>query len=180
MQAEEDEAATVAYDAVLFSPDLFETELFPWLDRASKVALRCVNRAMRSQVDASIEVVASPASGFSPDALIAALVRWSEMRDMTLFAVWGADDLVPLATASLAGLTSLTVREAPQPDADTPVPVPALHMLALSSSLAATLQTIDVSDCEDLSSIEFVRSCVQLRHATSSASWTFVAVTLSC
>ncbi|KAG1662177.1 hypothetical protein FOA52_006397 [Chlamydomonas sp. UWO 241] len=93
MQADEGEAAAVAYHAVLFSPDLWALELFPWLDRASKVALRCVNKAMRSQVDASIEVVASPVSGFTPDALSAALVRWSGMHDLTLFAVSGAEYL---------------------------------------------------------------------------------------
>ncbi|KAG1652765.1 hypothetical protein FOA52_005959 [Chlamydomonas sp. UWO 241] len=131
MQADEDEA--VAYHAVLFSPDMWALKLFPWLDRASKVALRV------------------------------ALVRWSGMHDLTLLAVTGADDLVPLATASLAALTSLAVREALEPVAGAPVPVPALYMLALSSSVPATLQTIDVSDCGGLSSIDFVRSCGQLR-----------------
>jgi hypothetical protein len=110
-------AATASgYHAVLLSPDLFG-ELFPWLDRTSKAALRCVSRAMRSQVDGSIKVVASPASGFSPDSLTAALVRWPAVRDLTLLAVTGAASwhaqasLQPLATASLAGLTSLTVRQ---------------------------------------------------------------------
>ncbi|KAG1662169.1 hypothetical protein FOA52_006388 [Chlamydomonas sp. UWO 241] len=152
---QERERATAAYHAVLFSPDL-SPELFPSLDRASKVALRCVNKAMRSQVDASIKVVASPVSGTSPDALIAALVRWPGMHDLTLFAVRSADDLAPLATASLAGLTSLTMR---QPTDEAFV----IETLALSGSAAATVQVIDVSGCYSLSSIDFVRSCMQLR-----------------
>ncbi|KAG1655907.1 hypothetical protein FOA52_009849 [Chlamydomonas sp. UWO 241] len=69
----EAEVSAICHD-VLFSPDLWPV-LFPSLDRASKVALRCANRAMRAQVDPSIKVVASPVSGFSPDALSAALVR---------------------------------------------------------------------------------------------------------
>ena len=107
---EADQAATAAYHAVLLSPDLFG-ELFPSLDTASKVALRGVNRAMRSQVDASIEIVASPASGLSPDSLTHALSTWPAVRDLTLLAVRYTSDLVPLATTSVAGLTSLTVRQ---------------------------------------------------------------------
>ncbi|KAG1662173.1 hypothetical protein FOA52_006393 [Chlamydomonas sp. UWO 241] len=160
MQAD-DEAATVAYHDVLFSPDL-APKLLSSLDRATKVALRCVNKAMRSQVDASIKVVASPASGFSPDALSAALVRWSGMRDLTLFAVNGTDDLAPLATASLAGLTSLTVRQRPAPQDPGADVTPALDMPEFSSSVVATLRVIDVSDCHALRSIDFVRSCEQL------------------
>ncbi|KAG1662175.1 hypothetical protein FOA52_006395 [Chlamydomonas sp. UWO 241] len=150
------------YHAVLFSPYL-APKLLSSLDRARKVALRCVNKAMRSQVDASIKVVASPASGCSPDVLIAALVRWSGMRDLTLLAVRGADDLAPLATASLPGLTSLTVRERPAPQDPGADVTPALDMPAFSSSVAATLQVIDVGDCTQLSSINFIRRCVQLR-----------------
>ncbi|KAG1673876.1 hypothetical protein FOA52_012901 [Chlamydomonas sp. UWO 241] len=144
--------STAAYHAVLFSPDL-APKLLSSLDRASKVALRCVNKAMRSQVDASIVVVASPASGFSPVALSAALVRWGGMHDLTLLAASGTD-LAPLATATLAGLTNVTVRQANAGAA--------LRSLTFSSSVAATLQTIDVSGCE-LRSIDFVRSCVELR-----------------
>ncbi|KAG1655490.1 hypothetical protein FOA52_008961 [Chlamydomonas sp. UWO 241] len=117
---------------------------------------------MRSQVDASIQVVASPVSGFSPDALSAALVRWSGMRDLTLFAVSGTDDLAPLATASLTGLTSLTVSQRPtlqDPGADV---TPALDMPAFSGSVATTLRVIDVSDGHALRSIDFVCSCEQL------------------
>ncbi|KAG1653894.1 hypothetical protein FOA52_013777 [Chlamydomonas sp. UWO 241] len=151
---DDDEAATAAYHGVLFSQDLWTLQLFPLLHRASKVVLRCVNKNMCSQVDASIEVVASPVSGSSPDALSAALVRWSGMHDLTLLAVKDAD-LVPLATASLAGLTSLTVRQA-DPDGDLDVPM-------FSSRVAATLQVIDISDCRGLCSIDFVRGCAQLR-----------------
>jgi hypothetical protein len=102
-------AGSALYHAVLFSPDL-SLELWPSLDRTSKVALRCVSRAMRSQVDASIEVVASPSSGFTAAELTAVLLRWPSVRDLTLLAVSGAE-LAPLATASVAGLTSLTVRQ---------------------------------------------------------------------
>jgi hypothetical protein len=134
-------AATAAYHAVLMSPDLFG-ELFPWLDRASKAALRSVSVAMRSQVDGSIKVVASPASGCSADSLSAALVCWPAVRDLTLLAVSDASELQPLATSSLAGLTSLTVRQvggaangrmallAWRPAAHahaTPMPIPHMH-----------------------------------------------------
>ncbi|KAG1655906.1 hypothetical protein FOA52_009848 [Chlamydomonas sp. UWO 241] len=162
MQAIQDvQLDTAACHAVIFSPDL-SPQLLLSLDRASKVALRCVNRAMRSQVDASIKVVASPVSGFSADVLSAALVRWSGMHDLTLLAVSDDADLEPLATASLAGLTSLTVRQqAPQPYAGADLAF--LDMPTLGSSVAATLRVIDISDCWHLTSIGFVRSCVQLR-----------------
>jgi hypothetical protein len=106
----EAEAATASAHAVLFSLDLWVV-LWASLDRGSKVALRGVSGAMRRQVDASIEVVASPASGFSADALTAALLRWPAVHHLTLLAVKIASDLAPLATASLSGLTSLTVRQ---------------------------------------------------------------------
>jgi hypothetical protein len=96
--------------AVLFSLDLW-LELWRWLDRDSKAALRGVSIAMRGQVDGSIEVVASPACGFSPDALSTALLLWPRVTHLTLLAVSDADDLTPLATTALARLTSLTVRE---------------------------------------------------------------------
>ncbi|KAG1659809.1 hypothetical protein FOA52_002145 [Chlamydomonas sp. UWO 241] len=131
----------------------------PSLDRASKVAMRCVSRTMRSLVDASIEALSSPASGFSPDALTAALVRWSGVHDLTLLKVSSTADLVPLATASLSGLTNLTVRQVPPPDED--ADLAALDMM-FSSTVAATLRMIDVGDC-NLHSIDFVRSCVKLR-----------------
>jgi hypothetical protein len=109
-EAEAEAAATASAHAVLFSLDLWVV-LWPSLDHDSKVALRGVSSAMRRQVDAFIEVVASPASGFSPDALTAALLRWPAVHHLTLLAVGGASDLAPLATASLSGLTSLTVRQ---------------------------------------------------------------------
>jgi hypothetical protein len=65
-------AATASAHAVLFSLDLWAV-LWPSLDHDSKVAMRGVSSAMRRQVDASIEVVASPASDFFPDALTAAV-----------------------------------------------------------------------------------------------------------
>jgi hypothetical protein len=66
---------------------------------------------MRSQVDGAVEVhvVTSPSSGAYD--LAAALLRWPAMRELTLLNVSVATDLAPLSTASLAGLTSLTVRE---------------------------------------------------------------------
>jgi hypothetical protein len=78
---------------------------------AAKAALRGVSSAMRRQVDGSIEVVASPASGFSPDALSSVLLRWPRATDLTLLNVGGSADLAPLATTALARLTSLTVRQ---------------------------------------------------------------------
>jgi hypothetical protein len=115
--AADDAAATASYHAVLLSPiDLFP-EVFQFLDRGSKVALRGVSRALRSQVDGTIEVLTSPV-GFS-DSLDAALERWHRVRDLTLvlaglksLAVDSASDLAPLATTtSLAGLKSLSVRQ---------------------------------------------------------------------
>jgi hypothetical protein len=117
MQADHDQlaaelaAVTAAYHAVLLSPiDLFP-EVFKFLDRGSKVALRGVCRAMCTQVDGSISVVASPAAGFSsPDALSAALVRCPHVHGLTLMlAVDSASGHAPLATVELAGLESLAV-----------------------------------------------------------------------
>ncbi|KAG1676481.1 hypothetical protein FOA52_002301 [Chlamydomonas sp. UWO 241] len=130
-------AATEKAHAVLFSPDLWLQQLWRWLDRDSKAALRGASVAMRRQVDGSIEVVASPACDPA--------------------------DLAPLATAALARLASLTVREAPRDDdADEARPWDML-VTALSSSVAATLQVIDLSGCINLHSIELVRSCAKLR-----------------
>ncbi|KAG1656433.1 hypothetical protein FOA52_006975 [Chlamydomonas sp. UWO 241] len=154
MEIQDAQVDTAACHAVFFSPDL-SPQLLSSLDRASKVALRCVSKAMRIQVDASIKVVASPVSGFSADALSAALVRWSGMHDLTLLGVSGTADLVPLATASLAGLRRLTMREADLAEA--------LDVSAFSSSMATTLQLIDVSGCYTLMDIDFARSCVKLR-----------------
>ncbi|KAG1659812.1 hypothetical protein FOA52_002149 [Chlamydomonas sp. UWO 241] len=152
-------AHDIAVDAVLFSADLF-TALWPWLDRASKQALRCVNGAMRGQVDASIVVVTSPSSEFSAPQLIHALSKWPGVRDLTLLAVNDDEDLVPLGTSSLAGLTSLTLRQAPPPHVG--AEVAALDM-TLSNTVEATLHVIDISGCHTLSSLDFVGSCEQLR-----------------
>jgi hypothetical protein len=106
-QLDADEAAS----AVLLSPDLFP-ELFQFLDRGSKAALRCASRAMCSLVDGSIETVASPLeTGFSDISLIATLARCPRVHDLTLLYVGSTSDLASLATTSLAGLKSLTVRQ---------------------------------------------------------------------
>ncbi|KAG1653648.1 hypothetical protein FOA52_002018 [Chlamydomonas sp. UWO 241] len=140
---------------VLFSLDLWTQQLWPRLDGASKVAMRGVCSAMRSQVDGSrVEAVTSPASGFSGDDLSRALVRWPRTRHLTLLNVGGSFDLAPLATSSLAGLMSLTVRQAPHA---------ATWDMEFSAGMAATVQGIDISGCTTLSSINCVSSCVQLR-----------------
>jgi hypothetical protein len=95
---------------VLFSLDLWTQQLWPRLDSASKVAMRRVCIAMRAQVDERVEVVASPL-GFSAGDLKRALLRWPSTRDLTLLNVSSAYVLLPLSTASLARLTSLTVRQ---------------------------------------------------------------------
>jgi hypothetical protein len=97
--------------AVLLSEDLFCQQLWRWLDADAKAALRVVSKGMRSLVDGAVQVVASPRSGASANDLRFALLRWPAVRDLTMFNVRGAADLSPLSTASLAGLTSLTVRE---------------------------------------------------------------------
>jgi hypothetical protein len=109
---EELAAATASYHAVLLSPDL-GLGVFPCLDRGSKVALRGVCGALRSQVNGAIEVVASPVAGFSQHALTASLLRWPALKHLTLVMVVGssASDLAPLATTTLAGLKSLAVRQ---------------------------------------------------------------------
>ncbi|KAG1663329.1 hypothetical protein FOA52_004090 [Chlamydomonas sp. UWO 241] len=132
---EEAAAATASYHAVLLSPDLWLV-VFPCLDRGSKVALRGVCAALRRQVDGAIQLLASPAAGFSPDDLAAALMRWPTVKDLTLVLVVGssASDLAPLATTTLAGLKSLAVRQAYALDKfGTQEHLPALDM-ALSSS----------------------------------------------
>jgi hypothetical protein len=106
----EQPAATASAHAVLFSHDLWPL-MWQELDRSSKQALRCVCRPMRSQVDGSITRVASRSSGVSAAKLTRALVRWPGMVDLTLLNVSSASVLQPLATASLARLTSLAVRE---------------------------------------------------------------------
>ncbi|KAG1677325.1 hypothetical protein FOA52_010704 [Chlamydomonas sp. UWO 241] len=104
------EAAVAASLGIVLFTDLWLV-LWPSLDRASKQALRCVSRAMRWQVDGSIKLVATPSSGFSAGQLVCALSRWPGVRDLSLLGGSGASDLAPLATTSLAGLTSLTVRQ---------------------------------------------------------------------
>ncbi|KAG1653916.1 hypothetical protein FOA52_004554 [Chlamydomonas sp. UWO 241] len=154
--------ATASAHAVLFSLYIW-LELWPWLDRDSKAALRGVSIAMRRLVDGSIQVVAGPASGFSPDALTSVLLRWPRTTHLTLLNVGSAEDLAPLATmTALARLKSLTVRQAPRASAGVAHP---WDMLAttLSSVLGATLRVIDLSGCIDLRSIDVVRSCAQLR-----------------
>jgi hypothetical protein len=73
--------------------------------------MRLVSKGMRSQVDAAVQVVASPSSGASTKDLASALLRWPAVRELTLLNVGDATTLAPLSTASLAGLTSLTVRQ---------------------------------------------------------------------
>ncbi|KAG1663330.1 hypothetical protein FOA52_004091 [Chlamydomonas sp. UWO 241] len=162
--ADEAAAATAFYHAVLLSPDPWLV-VFPCLDRGSKVALRGVCAALRRQVDGAMQVLASPAAGFYPDDLAAALVRWPAVKDLTLVLVVGssASDLAPLATTTLAGLKSLAVRQAYALDKfGAHEHLPALEM-ALSSSVGASLQVLDISGCRGLSSIDIVRSCMQLR-----------------
>ncbi|KAG1652432.1 hypothetical protein FOA52_013178 [Chlamydomonas sp. UWO 241] len=154
-------AATASAEEVLFSLDLW-LELWRWLDRDNKAALRGVSFAMRGQVDGSNKVVASPACGFSPDVLSTALLLWPRVTHLTLLAVSDPADLAPLATAAPARLTSLTVREAPRAVAGEARP---WDMLAttLSGGVAATLRVINISGCIELRSINVVRNCVQLR-----------------
>ncbi|KAG1668762.1 hypothetical protein FOA52_006015 [Chlamydomonas sp. UWO 241] len=70
---------------------------------------------MRSLVVVAVQVVASPGSGASANDLQSALLRWPHVVDLTLLNVGSASDLAPLSTATLAGLTSLTVRQARPP-----------------------------------------------------------------
>ncbi|KAG1676475.1 hypothetical protein FOA52_002295 [Chlamydomonas sp. UWO 241] len=154
-------ASTEKAHAVLFSPNLW-LELWRWLDRDRKTALRGVSIALRGLVDESIEVVFSPACGFSPDALTTALLLWPRVAHLTLLAVSDAADLAPLATTALTRLTSLTVRKAPRAAAGVARPwdMPAT---TLSSGVAATLRVIDLSGCIDPCSIDILRNCAQLR-----------------
>ncbi|KAG1679526.1 hypothetical protein FOA52_011127 [Chlamydomonas sp. UWO 241] len=117
--------------------------------------MRVVCKGTRSLVDGAVQVVASPSSGASADDLASALLRWPAVRDLTLLNVTGAADLAPLSTASLAGLTSLTVRE------EVPY-LRAWNMATPSPSVAATLRVVDIGCCSQLRSINFVRNCVQL------------------
>ncbi|KAG1679540.1 hypothetical protein FOA52_011142 [Chlamydomonas sp. UWO 241] len=149
------EAAAQSAHAVLLSEDLMQNQLWRWLDADSKAAMRLVSKLMRSLVDGAVKVVSSPSTGATANDLSSALLRWPGVRDLTLLDV-RATDLSPLSTTSLASLTSQTVRQV----------VPhqgAWYMPAPSSSVAATLRVIDISCCVHLRSVDFLRSCVQLR-----------------
>ncbi|KAG1673678.1 hypothetical protein FOA52_010546 [Chlamydomonas sp. UWO 241] len=148
--------AQAAQDAVLVSEDLWREQLWQWL-----AALRFVSRGMCSKVDGAVQVVASPRTGASANDLASALLRWPSVRDLNLLNVSDASALSPLSTASLSKLTSFTVRQAPAAAADGAARPP-WYMPAFSSSVSATLQVVDISGCA-LGSIDFVRSCVQLR-----------------
>jgi hypothetical protein len=103
-------AASVVLE-VLSSPDLWCQKLWPRLDRDSKRALRLAfDGAIRLAVDGAVVAVASPAEGFSKEGLSRALALFPGVRDLTLLRS-EPSSLAPLTTASLAGLTSLTVRE---------------------------------------------------------------------
>ncbi|KAG1679527.1 hypothetical protein FOA52_011128 [Chlamydomonas sp. UWO 241] len=142
--------------ADLLSEDLLHQQLWRWLDADAKAAMRVVCKGMCSLVDGAVQVVSSPRSGASAGDLASALLRWPAVEGLTLLCVRGAIDMSPLSTATLAGLTSLTVREDPHTFARWDIPAP-------SSSVAATLGVVDISSCRRLRSIDFVRSCVQLR-----------------
>ncbi|KAG1674415.1 hypothetical protein FOA52_012942 [Chlamydomonas sp. UWO 241] len=110
-------------------------------------------------MDGSIKVVASPRDGFSAADLTVALRTWPRIVDLTLLGVINPTvNLGPLITSTVARLTRLTVREAHGPGVPAEWPMP-----VLSSTVAATLQVIDFSCCLGLTSIDAVRSCVQLR-----------------
>ncbi|KAG1676730.1 hypothetical protein FOA52_005019 [Chlamydomonas sp. UWO 241] len=150
-------ALDAARSAVLLSEDLWHQQLWRWLDADAKAALRVVCKGMRSLVDSAVQVVASPSPGASAIDLASTLVRWSAVRDLTLLNVSSATDLTPLSTASLTGLTSLAVRgKIPYKIAPWDIPAPSI-------SVAATLLVVDISGCYNLRSINFVRSCAQLR-----------------
>ncbi|KAG1661153.1 hypothetical protein FOA52_002528 [Chlamydomonas sp. UWO 241] len=97
-----------------------------------------------------------PVTGFTAVQLDSALIRWPGVVDLALLCVSSGEALRPLSTASLAGLKSLTVRER-HPLACS------WGQLEFSTILAAALQVIDVSFCASLTSIDALRSCVQLR-----------------
>ncbi|KAG1676765.1 hypothetical protein FOA52_005054 [Chlamydomonas sp. UWO 241] len=154
-------AATALAHDVLLSEDLLSQQLWRWLDHDSKAALRGVSKGMRRLVDGAVMVVASPGSGASASDLTSALLRWPHVVDLTLLNVGIINNLAPLSTTTLAGLTSLTVRQAmPKPGVQ---PRAARDMLPLSSSVGRTLQVLDISGFSGLRSIDAVRSCAQLR-----------------
>ncbi|KAG1664764.1 hypothetical protein FOA52_013616 [Chlamydomonas sp. UWO 241] len=155
---------------------------------------------MRNQLDSAIAVVTSSEAGFTAEHLKSALVRWPNATHLALLGVSSAADLAPLTTASLAGLTSLTIRkDGPLPrvaglasqtacvhghqcshimmpwrailtlcrcvrhQRPPPPVISAWRLPVFSTSLAATLQVVDVSCCTRLVSIDAVRTCAQLR-----------------
>jgi hypothetical protein len=66
------------------SQDLWHQHLWRWLDADAKATLRVVSKGMRSQVDAAVQVVASPSSGASANELASALLRWPAVRELTV------------------------------------------------------------------------------------------------
>ncbi|KAG1667191.1 hypothetical protein FOA52_004186 [Chlamydomonas sp. UWO 241] len=114
VEADEAERAAAVAQVVLFE---LWPELHLWLDRGSKRALRGVSRAMCARVEGSIGAVTSPEAGISVGDLLHALAtmaRMPRLRDLTLLNVDNpASTLTPLGSfmVSLAGVTSLTIRE---------------------------------------------------------------------
>ncbi|KAG1672446.1 hypothetical protein FOA52_013232 [Chlamydomonas sp. UWO 241] len=149
---------TASAREVLLSEDLFDV-LWPCLDPPTKAALRGVSRSLRRLVDGLVEVVASPSAGFSAAQLTRALMRWRDVTDLTLLGVRSvnASTKLPLTTATLPRLNSLTVREVPS-RVSRPWDMP-----MFSNDLAATLRVVDLSFCLGLRSIDAVRNCAQLR-----------------
>ncbi|KAG1673210.1 hypothetical protein FOA52_013090 [Chlamydomonas sp. UWO 241] len=105
-------------------------------------------------------------------------MRWCSglVRDLTLLNVSGGFTLQPLTTCALAGLKSLTIREAPEGVPSWPDSEDSEYwsdpeedweredwVMPELGSVAATLEVIDVSHCAGLVSIDAVRSCVKLR-----------------
>ncbi|KAG1672441.1 hypothetical protein FOA52_013227 [Chlamydomonas sp. UWO 241] len=149
---------TASAREVLLSEDLFGVLLWPFLNASTKAALRGVSRAMRRLVDGLVEVVTSPSAGFSAAQLTSALMRWRGVTDLTLRGVSNATStLLPLTTATLPRLYSLTVRQV-QSSAFIEWDMP-----MFSSDLAATLRVVDLSFCFGLRSIDAVRHCDHLR-----------------
>ncbi|KAG1671991.1 hypothetical protein FOA52_013364 [Chlamydomonas sp. UWO 241] len=180
-EVDEVAASSLAY-AVLSSPDLLSQQLWQWLDRGSKVALRGVNSVMRQLVDGYVEVVASPRTGLSDTVeLTTALRRWPRIHDLALLNVSNAAaTLQPLATATLSRLTNLTVREALAPDDEAwPMPMfsnaiceklrvlwmPGCVRVSNLSPLAACSETLEelwMADNEQVGSLKVLRACTRL------------------
>ncbi|KAG1665816.1 hypothetical protein FOA52_015309 [Chlamydomonas sp. UWO 241] len=115
---------------------------------------------MRAQVDAAVMAVESPGADFTSHELERALLRWPGVRDLVLSMSSTYDQtLVPRSAAKLALLSSLTIHQVPF----APGACASLVFPEVSSSVAATLQVIDISCCFCLISIDAICSCVQLR-----------------